>query len=175
VRLSEISTLILPGVNAGAAWTYRRWRRFAGLRYNLFSRANRPEDARGRTGVPMAVPHSRCSILSVRTRSYLRGGMFSAPLQSALATAGDEHTYNPRSTRFDVVSSPHRRTRLRGVPFVLFQYFDSTFFALVFEVLVDAIERPRVEFLVAGLPQSGLERLQASSLPAFQHHVRHTL
>jgi len=59
---------ILPGVNAGASRTAGGI--FAGLRYNLFSRANRP--ALAVEQVYRWLCHTAVTpILSVRTRSYL--------------------------------------------------------------------------------------------------------
>jgi len=46
-------------------------------------------------------------ILSVRTQ-VIFWRMFSARYNPHWLPIHDEHTYNPRSTRFDVVSSPHR-------------------------------------------------------------------
>ena len=54
--------------------------------------------------------------------------MFSAPLQSALATnSHDEHTYNPRSTRFDLAPAHHflRRSLTTAVGVLSLREFES--------------------------------------------------
>ena len=90
-------------------------------------------------------------ILTVRTRSYLLAHIL-RPITIRVGYQLARRT-NVQATfdtiRLRVVTT--LRAGLRSVPLVLFQYLHTTFFAFVVEVLVDAVERPRMEFLVAGL------------------------
>ncbi len=79
--------------------------------------------------------------------------MFSVALQFAFPTnSHDEQTYRPRSTWFDFVSSPPREQVFEVSHSFSFKHLDATYLAFEVEVLVDAVERPRVQLLVSRLP-----------------------
>ena len=98
-------------------------------------------------------------ILAVRTRSYLLTHIFrpvTISIRYQFTRRTDvQATFN--TVRLRVIAT--RRTRLRGVPLVLFQHLDATNLALVCKILVDAVERPRMEFLVASLSPVGLSHV----------------
>lgn len=78
--------------------------------------------------------------------------MSSAPLQPVFPTNSHyEQTYNPRSKRFDFASSPHREQVFEVFHLFSSQHPHTALLAVLFEVLVEAVERARLAFLVSCL------------------------
>jgi hypothetical protein len=122
---------------------------FVGLRHDLFSRLERPAVAVEQ--VCRWLCHTAVTpIHAVRTRSYLLAHIL-RPVTIRVGyqltrRTNVQTTFNTVQCR--VVTTP--RAGLRGIPPVLFQHLNTAQLTFVFKVLVDAVERPGVEFLIAG-------------------------